>query len=299
MKPSLASAPMPLDSRDLALVLALVRGRTLAEAGRRLGLDISSVHRAVKKLERRLGQPLFERHRHGMAPGELATALAARAEAIEAQLESARELVQDGGATVSGVLRVSCNDIGLHGLLMPLLAPFVHAHPQLQLELVATNQRARLERREADVALRGTRSPPGHLVGARLGTLRASLWAHRAYLDALPAGTGVEAMTWAAPDADPNLPEYPSLRWRQQRFPTVVPRVRCDSMMGVVHAVQSAVAIGVAPDFLMRQRPGLVDLSGPLPEVETEVWLLTHPEMRHLRRVKAFFDYLREHLVLD
>jgi hypothetical protein len=56
-----------------------------------------------------------------MAPGELTLALAQRAEAIEAQLQSARELLQDDTVALSGSPRVSCNDIGLHGLLLPLL----------------------------------------------------------------------------------------------------------------------------------------------------------------------------------
>jgi DNA-binding transcriptional LysR family regulator len=298
MKPATAPTPTALGPRDLELVLALVRGRTLAEAGRRLGLDTSSVYRAVKKLEQRLGVPLFDRHRQGMAPGELALALAERAEAVEVQLDAANQLLLDDATALSGLLRVSANDIGLHGLLLPLLGPFVRAHPQLQLELQATNQRARLERREADIALRGTSAPPGHLVGVRLGVVRSALWAHRSLLDRLAPGTPVQAMAWAVPDADVNLGEYPSRRWRLARYPGVVPQLRCDGMLAVARAVQCGAAIGVAPRFLMAEMPGMVDLSGPLPEIDTELWLLTHPDMRHLRRVKAFFDFVRTNLVL-
>jgi DNA-binding transcriptional LysR family regulator len=298
MKPATAATPSDLSPRDLELVLALVRGHTLQEAGRRLGLDTSSVYRAVKKLEQRLGLPLFDRGRQGMAPGELALALAQRAEAIEAQLESARELLQDDTVALSGSLRVSCNDIGLHGLLLPLIGPFVRAHPQLQIELLATNQLARLDRREADIALRGTTAPPEHLVGVKLGVMRSALWASQAYLDTLPTGTDIAAMAWATPDADVNLPDYPSRRWRQARYPDLVPRLRCDGMLAVARAVQTGVAVGVAPNFLMAGQPGLVDLTGHLPEVDVDLWLLTHADMRHLRRVKAFFDFVRRELVL-
>lgn len=300
MKP--AAAPTHTEAlapRDLALVLALVRGRTLAEAGRRLGLDTSSVFRAVKKLEQRLGLTLFDRSRQGLVPGELALALAQRAEAVEAELEQARALLSGGdGQAVAGTLRVSCSDITLAGLLMPLLPAFTRAWPAVELELLASNQLARLDRREADVVLRGTRQPPEHLVGVRLGTLRSALWASQAYLDGLAPGTGPEAMAWATPDADPALPDYPSRRWRLARYPQLVPRLRCDGMLAVAQAVQAGVAVGVAPYFLMDRRPGLVDLSGHLPEVDTELWLLTHPDVRHLRRVKVFFDFVRQQLVL-
>jgi DNA-binding transcriptional LysR family regulator len=298
MKPATAPTPSDISPRDLELVLALVRGHTLQEAGRRLGLDTSSVYRAVKKLEQRLGLPLFDRSRQGMAPGELALALAQRAEAIEAQLESARELLQDDSVALSGSLRVSCNDIGLHGLLLPLIGPFVRAHPQLQIELLATNQLARLDRREADIALRGTTAPPEHLVGVKLGVMRSALWASQAYLDTLPTVTDIAAMAWATPDADVNLPDYPSRRWRQACYPDLVPRLRCDGMLAVARAVQAGVAVGVAPYLLMAGQPGLVDLTEHLPEVDVDLWLLTHPDMRHLRRVKAFFDFVRRELIL-
>lgn len=287
-----------LAPRDLELVLALVRGGTLQEAGRRLGLDTSSVYRAVKRLEQRLGFALFDRDHRGMTPSELALALAERAEAVEAQLESARELLSDETRALTGTLRVSCNDLTLHGLLLPIVGPFAHAHPQLRLELLATNQRARLERREADVAIRGTSRPPEHLVGSRLGVVRSALWASRRYLDGLPPGTSPADMTWASPDADAALADYPSRRWRQARFPQVEPQLRCDGMLAVAAAIQAGVAIGVAPYFLMAGRNGLVDLSGHLPEVDVELWLLTHPDIRHLRRVKVFFDFVRARVTL-
>jgi DNA-binding transcriptional LysR family regulator len=199
---------------------------------------------------------------------------------------------------LSGSLRVSCNDIGLHGLLLPLIGPFVRAHPQLQIELLATNQLARLDRREADIALRGTTAPPEHLVGVKLGVMRSALWASQAYLDTLPTVTDIAAMAWATPDADVNLPDYPSRRWRQACYPDLVPRLRCDGMLAVARAVQAGVAVGVAPYLLMAGQPGLVDLTEHLPEVDVDLWLLTHPDMRHLRRVKAFFDFVRRELIL-
>ncbi len=67
-----------------------------------------SVYRAVRKLEQRIGPPFFDRGLQGMAPGELA--LVQRAEAIEAQLELARELLQDNTVALSGSLRVNCNE---------------------------------------------------------------------------------------------------------------------------------------------------------------------------------------------
>jgi len=298
MKPITAATQSDIGQRDLELVLALVRGRTLADAGRRLGLDTSSVYRAVKRLEQQLGLALFDRSRQGMTPSELALALAQRAEAIEGELDLARELLRGDEHALTGTLRVTANDVTLPGLLLPLLPAFHRAYPQLELELLASNRLASLGRREADVALRGTVKPPDHLVGARLGTIRSALWASRRYLGCLPAGTDPAAMCWASPDADESLPDYPSKGWRRSQYPQVVPQVRCDGMLAVAQVIEAGLAIGVAPCFLMQGKAGLVNLSGPLPVMDLDLWLLTHPDVRHLRRVKVFFEFVREHLIL-
>ena len=83
-----------LGASDLEMLLALTRGRTLAVAGERLRVDASTVFRSLQRLERNLGQRLFERTRGGYAPTELATQLAGHAEEMEVVLESARYLIE-------------------------------------------------------------------------------------------------------------------------------------------------------------------------------------------------------------
>src|SRR5687767_5832654 len=110
-----------LDPADLALLLALVRGGTLARAASALGVDASTVFRKAQRVERRLGQRLFERSRAGYRPTELAQSLASHAERIEAELEAARAATQAGDAQVGGLVRLSTTDTLLQGLVLPAL----------------------------------------------------------------------------------------------------------------------------------------------------------------------------------
>ena len=65
-------------------------------------------------------------------------------------------------------------------------------HPQLRLELAASNELANLTRRDADLALRATRKPPEHLVGRHLGVVRVG----PEVLTALHLEAGAEALVW-------------------------------------------------------------------------------------------------------
>ena len=68
-----AKTQYKLSAADLEVILALSRTGTLALAGNRLGQDASTVFRSLQRIEKGLGQRLFERSRQGYQPGELAT----------------------------------------------------------------------------------------------------------------------------------------------------------------------------------------------------------------------------------
>ena len=52
--------------------------------------------------------------------------------------------------------------------------------------------------------------------------------------------------------------------------------------------------IGAAALLCRYYRPRLAQLSPPLPELERELWLLTHPDLRNTARARAFLDYCTE-----
>jgi DNA-binding transcriptional LysR family regulator len=56
--------------------------------------------------------------------------------------------------------------------------------------------------------------------------------------------------------------------------------------------------VGIVPIFLAGRNDQLVQITDELPECETELWLLTHKESRHLRRVSTAFSHLAENVVL-
>lgn len=292
-----AQTQYKLSTSDLEVVLALVRGGTLAGAGERLGVDASTVFRSLQRLEKGLGQRLFQRGRTGYAALELAQTLAAHAERVEVQLESARSTAQASIGQVHGTVRITSTDTVLHGLVVPALRALATEHPLLGYELHAGNELASLTHRDADIAVRATRRPPGHLVGKHVGPIRVAVFAARRTRAPRFDATLAAGSDWVAPDE--GLPEHPSVLWRRKHFPKVMPRYRVGSILTVAEMVAQGMGIGVLPLFLARSRPDLKQLSDVLEECQTELWLLTHPESRHLRRVSTVYAHLARELVLD
>ncbi len=296
MKSSYAKMQASISLADLEMLLALVRGRSLGGAAARLKVDASTVFRSIKRIEKDLGELLFERSRQGYQPTELARELAGYAERIESQLQEAREVASKSGGEPAGVLRITTTDTILHGLLLPLMNRFAAMYPKIDVELVATNALANLSQRDADVAIRATRKPPPHLIGSRLGTLSSAVFAAQAYLERSAQPLRLEDADWIA--LDESLADHPSVRWRRQHYPKVKPRYRCNSVLSVSGSVVWGLGVGVAPLFLLKDHPGIRIVEGPLEELQTELWILAHPDIRHLHRVKILFSFLRENLEL-
>jgi len=288
--------PTKLGLPDLETILALHRGRTLAGAAERLGVDTSTVFRAVRRIEKDIGEVLFDRGRHGYAATALGRELAAHAERIEQQLEQAREAAFNQDAEPSGMLRITLTETLFHTVLLPTLPRFAAAYPRIALELETSNAIANLSQREADIAIRVTNAPPEHLVGIRLGTMRSAIWASRSYLSGQPAGRQLAEMEWIA--LDDSLPEHPSQIWRRGALPEVTPRYKVGNLLAVAGAVVNGLGVGVAPLAVMRAHPDAVMLGEPLPELDIGLWALAHPDTRYLGRMRAMFDFLRTAIVL-
>lgn len=286
----IAKAQYRIGSADLEVTLALVRGGTLAAAADRLGIDASTVFRSLQRLERGLGRALFERTRAGYVATELATQLAEHAERLEAALEAARSTLEAAPSQVSGTVRITTTDTVLHGLVAPALHALQPQHPLLNYELHAGNELASLTRRDADIAVRATQRPPPHLVGRQLGPIRVALYSAKdgATLADVDAGKA----DWIAPDDA--LPEHPSVVWRKRRYPKVSPRYRVNSILTVLELVALGLGVGVVPLFLAERRADVLRLTAPLDECETQLWLLAHPESRHLRRVATVYAHLAQ-----
>ncbi|MBB3141051.1 LysR family transcriptional regulator [Halomonas organivorans] len=268
---------------DLRVALAIAETGSLSGAARRLGVSHATVFRRLGTIERRLGVRLFERGRSGYVPTPAGEELAAAAGRVEAEVARAERRLAGRDLRLSGTLRVTTTDTLLMGLLSPILADFRQRHPAIELEIAVSNQLFNLSRRDADLALRPTRSPPEHLVGRRLGDIAQAVYVRR--------GAATES-AWVGPDR--HLGDAALEAWMAARTPGAACRI--DTLLGMFSAVRDGLGRAVLPCYLADAEPALERLGAPIPELATGLWLLTHPDLRRVARVKAFMEHLAEAL---
>ena len=293
----IAAMQYKLSAGDVELVLALTRAGTLSGAAERLLVNTSTVFRTLKRIEKGLGQRLFETTNAGYLPCELAQALAGHAEQIEAQLEGARSAAQMQPDQVSGSVRISTTDTLLHGLVAPALKKLRTVHPLLHYELLEGNGLVSLTRRDADIAVRATKKPPQHLIGKHVGPIRVALIAAKNGGPKIFDTHTAMSTPWIA--LDEAMPEHLSVIWRKKNFPKIMPSYCVSSVLTVAELVGQGLGLGLLPVFLAQGRNDVTQLTDCLSDCQTELWLLTHTESRHLRRVSTVFGHLSQQIKLE
>ncbi len=278
---------------EFRLVKAIADTRGLNGAAERLGINHSTAFRRLGDLEKRLGTPLFERHRSGYAPTPAGEEMAALAERMDEDVTSFTRKLAGRELMPSGELRVTTNDTLLIHLLMPVLASFRRAHPNIRLDLLLSNQSLNLSKRDADVAIRATDAPPDTLVGRRIAGLVWCVYGRKADFPDIASGgvqdeNALSEMNWVSlSDRFAHLKVH---RYVRERVAPERVAMKIDTVLGLTEAVAEGIGIGPLPALIADKNDALVRLLPPRPEFSTALWLLTHPDLKNSPRVRAFMD---------
>lgn len=279
-----------LHSRDLQLVAALARGGSMRSAAAAMGVHLSTVFRRLGQLEAQLGVRLFERFRDGYQPTAAGVELHALAQRLEDDLRDAESRLRGRDLKPSGLLRVTTTDTLFSTVLPEILVDFRASHPEVELEIAVSNQPFDLIRRDADVAIRPTAEPPQNVVGRRLATLGFAVYAAPAALRTGKGGSvDLADQTWIGYER--SLAHIRPARWLAGFLPQA-PAVRVNTLLGAMHAARAGLGCAALPCYVGDREPALVRIAGPLPDLASGLWLLTHPDMRRVARVKVFMDFV-------
>jgi DNA-binding transcriptional LysR family regulator len=286
-----------LEWSDLQFFVAVCERGSIGGAAQALGVNHSTVLRRIANLEATLDVRLFDRLPRGYALTAHGQELATGVAGVQDQVDAAQRRVTGADLALSGLIRLTAPDTLVQRLLLPLLGEFQRDHPQVQLEIVGNNQFLNLTQREADVAVRGSNSPPENLVGRRVGRIQTALYSSREYLSSLGAEEGEADWRWVG--HDDSLAHLLSAKWMHKHVAPERVGIRVTSLVAMAEAVAAGCGVGWLLCPLADAMPGLVQLREPPADLDTQIWVLTHPDLKRVARIKALTDFLYERLSVD
>ena len=178
-----------------------------------------------------------------------------------------------------------------------MLAEFQRLHPQVSLQLVINNSFLSLTQREADMAVRGSNRPPDNLIGRCVGRIQTAVYASRAYLADKPAQLPWAEHLWVG--TDESLAHLEQSAWLAAQVPDERVLTRSDSLVGMLECVRQGMGAGLLLCPLAQAHAELVRLAEAEPALDTQVWLLSHPDLRKVARIRALSDFLYQRLSVD
>lgn len=139
---------------DLAVFLAVSRGRGFRTAARWLGVSLSTVSETISRLEGRLGLPLLARTTRSVQLTEAGRALAERLEPVMSEARAALDDAASSQATVRGRLKLNVPGAVMVDILPPLIDGFLAAHPQVRIEVMVDDRLVDITAAGCDAGIR-------------------------------------------------------------------------------------------------------------------------------------------------
>ena len=290
-----------MNSFDWGLVrsfLAALDHGSLLGAARVLHMSQPTVGRHIAELESQLGVVLFERTGRGLVPTATALQLAEAARSMETGAHQLARTLTGAQTQTTGTVRITASVPVAVMVLPKLLARMRLALPEVQVELVSSNQVSNLLRREADIAVRMVRPEQSTLIAKKMGNVALGAFAHQAYLarrGPLRKPEDLLHHDLIGSDADTTILQgFQALGLPAGREAFVL---RTDDFIAQWRAVQAGLGIGFTTAYLARTDPEVVQvLPGLLKIPALPMWLAVHREIRTNPRIRAVFDFLAEAL---
>ncbi len=285
-----------LDWSLVQTFLAVAETGSLSGAARELELTQPTAGRHVQALEQELGVTLFKRQARGMALTPEGSALLEHACAMRDAAGAFSLAAAGGESDLSGTVRVTSSVFVAHHILPAVVAELRQMHPEIQIELVASDTSENLLFREADIAVRMYRPTQLDVVAKHLGAVSLGLFAAKSYIQKRGMPTADDFVEHDIIGFDRNKSMIEGFRKAGMEVDHDFFPVRCDNNTVVWELVRAGAGLGFAMERAGRDDPLLVQIDMGIDIPKMEVWLAAHEAVRKSPRVDVVWTLLAERL---
>jgi DNA-binding transcriptional LysR family regulator len=228
----------------MSTFLAVVEDGSLSASARRLQTPLPTVSRRISELESYLQAKLFNRSSRKLVLTDAGSSYLAACKRILADVSEAERTASGEYTAPTGELTVT-TPIGLgRTILIPIMADFLKAYPDIKARMIPSDRPANLLQEQIDVGVRIGTLPDSSLVAIKVGTTRRVLCASRAYLAA--RGT---------PRRPEDLAEHDCINYTGVSLPEAWTFVRGDASIAV--PVHTRLSVGSAEAAYAAARAGV------------------------------------------
>ena len=279
-----------MDWNALKLFLAIADSGTLSGAANTLGVNHSTVFRRLNTFEDEIGGRLFERLSHGYELTPMGEELLVEARKISASFDDMERHIVGKDIQPKGTVKITAPNNIAYRYLPRYLAEFNQIYPDIHIELLISNLEFNMTNRQADIAVRVTDSPPEHLVGRMVRSINWSVYGSENYIENYGYPKNIEQLNeHILIGAAGGMRSLPAYLWLDKKHSQQI-KSRCDELVAMAAFAKAGMGLAILPDD--QQRSGIMKLFTFEMGKNSDLWVLTHPDLRHVERIKLVMQHL-------
>lgn len=281
------------DWNHIRTFVATAEAGSFSAAARQMRATQPTVGRQITALEEHLGVSLFERIGYKLIVTPAGDDLLRYARKMEGAAQDIGRVAFGRSNEIAGKVTITATDLYAQRILAPLLAELHKAAPDIQLEIIPSNDRVDLQKREADIALRNGDPIEPELIQTRLPDGEGCFYAANGYVIAHgPFENAQDAKRAQFIDIDMNMRYANYLNSLGMDLAPSNFAFQTESLDLMWTLVKSGLGIGPCDRRIADPDPSVTQVFSDLPPTPIPTYLMVHRDVRTNRRVRTVFDFL-------
>jgi DNA-binding transcriptional LysR family regulator len=287
-----------MDWDKLKIFHAVTQAGSFTKAADILNLSQSAISRQIQSLEHELKTILFERHARGLSLTDNGETLFKTANEVISKIKDVESSLIDKKDKPSGKIVVT-TVVGFGGIwLTPRIQEFMEKNPDIEVELIVTDQELDLSTREADVAIWMRQPKQLNYIQKKIIDINYHIYGSSKYLEKYGVPRLVKDLdkhkliTYGRGTPSPLSQKEWILKVGTKEKTKRKSVMKVNNIYSLLLAVDSGVGLAALPDYMVYGRPGLVkvlsDLNGP----KYEAYFVYPQSLKNVARVQAFRDFI-------
>ncbi len=285
-----------MDWDKLKIFHAVTQAGSFTKAAEVLNLSQSAISRQIQSLEYELKTTLYERHARGLSLTDNGEILYKTANEVISKIKEVESDLMDKKDKPSGKIVVT-TVVGFGGIwLTPRIQEFMEKNPDIEVELIVTDQELDLSTREADIAIWMRQPKQLNYIQKKLIDINYHIYGSSKYLEKSGVPRTVKDLdkhnliTYGRGTPSPLSQKEWILKLGTKNKRKSVMKV--NNIYALLLAVDSGVGLAALPDYMTIGKPGLVKVLGEINGPKYEAHFVFPQSLKNVARVQAFRDFI-------
>ncbi|EGA64847.1 LysR family transcriptional regulator [Vibrio brasiliensis] len=279
--------------------LVVAEEGSFSAAGRAMNISQPTLGRQIAAFEQELNVTLFERVGKKLVLTESGSKLYQH---VSQMAESANQMLltalgQD--ENIAGDVSISLTELDAFFRFPPLISQLREYAPNINIELIVSNQVSDLKRREADIAIRYQRPTDLDLIARKIGHETVHLYGNKSLVQSFSnkSPSEVSNVQIIGFERGERLKQHlDESGWLLKHNPF---NMICSNQLVQWQLAQHTPSLILVPDHIAQYNPNLtIAFKDHFKPFELDAWLVCHRELHTNKRVKLVFDFLAKYMRL-